>query len=129
MLKALETDHLTREVVGAAIDVHRNLGPGLLESAYQACMEVELRLRQLSFRAEVAVPLEYKGHLIDAAAYRPDLIIDERIVVELKAVTTVLPIYSAQLLTYMRLLGCRVGLLINFNVPVIRQGIRRLLND
>ncbi|HET7603370.1 MAG TPA: GxxExxY protein [Gemmatimonadales bacterium] len=129
MLKSLETDHLTRDVVGAAIDVHRNLGPGLLESAYQACMEVELRLRQLPFQAEVALPLEYKGHLIDAAAYRPDLIVDDRIVVELKAVSALLPIHSAQLLTYMRLLKCRVGLLINFNVPAIRHGIRRLLND
>ena len=119
---------LTRSVIGAAIEVHRQLGPGLLESAYQTCMDLELRLRGVPFRSEVPLAIEYKGYRLYQAAHRVDLIVEEVIVVELKAVKTLQPVHSAQLLTYLKLLHLRFGLLINFDVPVLRQGIKRVLN-
>jgi GxxExxY protein len=121
---ALAEAELTAEIIGAAICVHRELGPGLLESAYQACMSRELTLRNISFRSQVELPVEYKGCHLDCG-YRIDLIVENRVVVELKAVERGLSIHEAQLMTYLRLSGIRVGLLINFNVPVLRQGIVR----
>jgi GxxExxY protein len=118
---------LTERVIGAAIEVHRHLGPGLLESAYQTCMKLEMGLRGIGFRSEVALPLEYKGHALDCG-YRLDFLVDERVVVELKAVEQLQGLHSAQLLTYLRLLDLRVGLVINFNVPVLVRGIWRLVN-
>jgi GxxExxY protein len=120
----LEKD-LTEQIIGAAIEVHRKLGPGLLESVYRACLARELVLRGLSFEQEKPLPVEYKGVLIDCS-YRLDLIVAGKVVVEVKAVDALLPVHEAQLLTYLKLTGCRVGLLINFNVPVLKNGIKRL---
>src|SRR5919201_1399824 len=119
----LEKD-LTDKIIGAAIEVHKVLGPGLLESAYQVCMEHESGLRSIPFEQLVDLPLSYKGINLDAG-YVIDLIYDKRVIVELKAVEQVIPVHEAQLLTYMRLTGIRVGLLINFNVPVLKDGIYR----
>jgi len=110
---------LTSEIIAAAIEVHRALGPGLLESAYQACLCRELQLRELDFAQQVDFPLSYKGIKLDCS-YRLDLIVANRVVVELKSVHDILPVHEAQLLTYLQLTGLRVGLLINFNVPVLR---------
>ena len=115
---------LTEKIIGAAIEVHRALGPGLLESAFQVCMEHESKLRKMLFDRQVEIPLNYKGIALDAG-YKIDLIYDKRVVVELKAVEVVLPVHEAQLLTYMKLTRIRVGLLINFNVPVLKDGIYR----
>jgi GxxExxY protein len=108
--------------------VHRALGPGLLESIYEECLAAEFDLRGMSFERQRAVSVEYKGRQLDAAL-RIDLFVEGCIVVELKAVEQLLPIHDAQLLTYLRLTGRCVGLSINFNVPVLRQGIRRLVNE
>ena len=115
---------LTRAVISAAIEVHRALGPGLLESAYQACLCHELELHGLGYRQQVALPVVYKNVKLDCG-YRIDFVIEERVVLELKAIEGLLPVHQAQLLTYLRLSGLRVGLLINFNVPVLKDGIRR----
>jgi GxxExxY protein len=118
---------LTRQIIAASLEVHRELGPGLLESAYHACMCRELATRRIPFRTEVALSVDYKGLHLDCG-YRMDLVVAEKVAVELKSVEKVLPIHQAQLLTYLRLSGVRVGLLINFNVSVLRQGIvRRVL--
>ena len=120
-------DPRTSPIIGAAIEVHRNLGPGLLESAYEECLCHELHLRGLDFKRQVELPLLYKGLKLDCG-YKLDLIVQDRIILELKAVEKLLPIHEAQLLTYLRLTGKRVGLLINFNVPLLTQGIiRRVL--
>ena len=115
---------LTDRIIGAAIEVHRALGPGLLESAYQACLAREFSLRRVAFEREKPLPVEYKGVQLDCS-YRLDFLVNDKVVVELKAVENVHPIHEAQLLTYLRLSGCRVGLLINFNVPVLKDGITR----
>lgn len=112
------------QVLGAAIDVHRALGPGLLESAYESCLAHELGLRGLLFRRQVDVPVSYKSHRVDAG-FRLDLLVDENIIVEVKSVDRIHPIHEAQLLTYLKLTGHRVGLLINFIVELLKQGIRR----
>ena len=118
---------LTQRIIGAAIEVHRALGPGLLESAYQACLAHELTLRGIGYEREKPLPVAYKGIEFDCG-YRLDFLVDHKVVLELKAVDHVLPIHEAQLLTYLRLSGVRVGLIINFNVPVLRDGIvRRVL--
>ena len=117
---------ITEQVIGAAIEVHRMLGPGLLESAYEDCLCHELTLRTVRFARQQTVPLVYKGMQLDSG-YRLDLLIADSVVVEVKAVDGLLPIHEAQLLTYLRLGGWNVGLLINFNVPVLKKGIRRLV--
>ena len=119
----LEKD-LTDKIIGAAIEVHRALGPGLLESAYQLCLAQECKLQKLPFEEQVALNLNYKGIALESG-YRMDFIFDKRVVVELKAVEQVLPVHEAQLLTYLKLTGIRVGLLINFNTPVLKDGIYR----
>ena len=122
----IEAD-LTGEIIGAAISVHQELGPGLLESVYQACMCRELGLRQIPFRSQVELPVEYKGCRLDCG-YRIDIVVDNSVLVELKSVESLSAIHESQLLTYLRLSRIRVGLLINFNVPVLRKGIvRRVL--
>jgi GxxExxY protein len=122
-----EEDERTRRIIGAAIEVHRHLGPGLLESAYEECLCHELHLRGIPFLRQVPLPVEYKGVKLDCG-YRLDLLVDDAVIVELKCVDAILPIHEAQLLTYLRLAGKRVGLIINFNVPVLRKGIvRRVL--
>lgn len=118
---------LTERIIGAAIAVHRELGPGLLESAYLACIEYELMQRDLRFLRQVPVPVMYHGVQIDCA-YRLDLLVEERVIVEVKSVERLAPIHSAQLITYLKLRNCPVGLLLNFNVPSMRRGIRRIEN-
>jgi GxxExxY protein len=120
-------DPRTSPILGAALEVHRNLGPGLLESAYEECLCHELHLLELSFQRQVVLPVEYKGLKLDCG-YRIDLIVRDEVILELKAVEKLLPIHQAQLLTYLKLAHKRVGLLINFNVPLLTQGIiRRVL--
>jgi GxxExxY protein len=120
------TNAVSEHVIGAAIEVHRRLGPGLLESSYHACLCRELELRGIAFRSEVTVPLEYKG-LELAKGYVIDVLVEDCLIIETKAVEKLLSIHSAQLLTYMQLRGISAGLLINFNVEILTQGIRRKL--
>ena len=120
-------DPRTSPIPSAAIEVHRHLGPGLLESAYEECLCHELHLLELSFARQVDLPVEYKGLKLDCG-YKIDLIVQDEVILELKAVEKLLPIHQAQLLTYLKLAHKRVGLLINFNVPLLTQGIiRRVL--
>jgi GxxExxY protein len=120
-------NHITHDILGAAIEVHRHLGPGLLESTYAPCLQYELRARRLSFETQRAVPVVYKGMALNVT-YRADLVVEKMVVVEVKSVTTLTPVYEAQVLTYMRLAQCPAGLLINFNVPRLMDGVKRLLN-
>ena len=115
---------LTKKIIGAAIEVHKNLGPGLLESAYQQCLARELTLREIPYKYEWPLPLEYKGLRL-RCGYRIDLLVAETVVVEIKSVEAIAPVHHAQLLTYMRLGGWRVGLIINFNVLVLKNGVCR----
>jgi GxxExxY protein len=117
---------LTREVIGAGIEVHRALGPGLLESAYEECLCHELGLRGIHFERQKPLPVAFKGVTLDCG-YRLDLLVSNSVVVEIKAVETFLPIHEAQLLTYLKLGGWKLGLLVNFNVPLLKDGIRRIV--
>ena len=117
-------NELTHEIIGSAIEVHRVLGPGLLESSYRQCLCRELFLRGLSFVQERKFPLEYKGVHLDAG-YRPDIVVANLVVVECKTVNAFAPVHEAQLLSYLKLGGWRIGLLINFNVVLLKDGIRR----
>jgi GxxExxY protein len=119
--------HLTGDIIAAAIEVHRVLGPGLLESAYAACLHQELAARNLGFVREQRIPVVYKGTTLDCG-YRLDLIVHGAVVVEVKAIADVLPIHQAQLLTYLRLLALPVGLVINFNVDRLVKGVKRVVN-
>ena len=121
----IELDALAKGVVDAAFKVHKALGPGLLESAYQACMEIELDRRGVPFSVQELLPISYEGVRIEGA-YRIDLLVGGKLVVELKAVEKLLPVHQAQILTYLRLAGLRLGLLINFNAPLIKDGIKRI---
>ena len=118
----------TSPIIGAAIEVHRHLGPGLLESAYEECLCHELHLRGLEFKRRIDLPVIYKGLSLDCG-YRIDLIVQDAVILELKSVEKLLPVHQAQLLTYMRLAGTRVGLLINFNVLLLKDGIKRRVNN
>ena len=120
----MDINSVTEIIIGAAIDVHKVLGPGLLESAYEECLFYELNLQGLEVCRQVNVPVNYKDVSLDVG-YRLDLMVENKVVVELKTVDKLIPIHDAQLLTYMKLINCSVGLLINFNVPVLKQGIRR----
>ena len=122
----IQTEQAATAVVDAAFSVHSNLGPGLLESVYETCLVYELNKRNLKADRQVAVPVVYDGRQLDAGL-RLDVLVDDRVVVELKAVESVLPVHTAQLLTYLKLSGHRLGLLINFNVPLIKDGIKRLV--
>ena len=115
---------LTEQVIGAALDVHTALGPGLLESAYESCLAHEFTLRGIEFVRQVELPVQYKDHLVECG-YRIDLLVADRVIVELESVDRLLPIHEAQLLTYLKLSGIRIGLLINFNVKHLRDGIKR----
>jgi len=119
-------DPLTREIIGAAIEVHKALGPGLLESAYERCLAREVAIRGLRVERQIEVALEYKGERIDCA-YRMDLVVEGSVLVEIKAVERLLPIHDAQVLTYLRLTGLRKALLLNFNTAYLRGGIKRLV--
>ena len=122
--KPMSINQLTRENIGAGIGVHRALGPGLLESAYQKCLCQELTLRGIPFQYELPIPSDYRGLRLEAG-YRLDVLVDGRVVVEVKAVESIARIHEAQLLTYLRPGGWHVGLLMNFNVVVLKDGIRR----
>lgn len=117
----------THDILGAAIEVHRRLGPGLLESAYEMCLCRELHLRGVNFQDQLALPVHYRGLKLDCG-YRLDILVEGSVIVEVKAVGKVLPVHRAQVLTYLKLTGLRLGLLINFNVDVLRHGVSRMIN-
>ena len=119
-------NELTDRIIGAAIEVHKALGPGLLESAYESCLAYELSLLKIGFERQVPLPVRYKSLPLDCG-YRLDFLVENLVVLELKAVERLEAIHEAQMLTYLKLGGWRVGLLINFNVPVLKRGIRRLI--
>jgi GxxExxY protein len=120
-------NELTNKVIGAAIDVHRELGPGLLESVYEFCFAKELQTRNIEIEQQVKLPIYYKGDLIDKEFF-VDMMVEKELILELKAVEVVLPVHEAQLLSYLRLANKRLGLLINFNVVLLKDGIRRVIN-
>ena len=119
-------DELTSAIIGAAIEVHRHVRPGSFEAVYEQCLVWELRERSLRVRRQVGVPLVYKGVRFDLA-YRVDLLVEERVVVEVKSIERVLPVHESQVITYLALTGSRIGLLLNFNVPLMRDGVRRFI--
>ena len=122
----MKFDELSNKILGCAIEVHRELGPGLLESTYEQCLAYELSRLQIPFKLQVELPVKYKQIRLDCG-YRIDLLVDDRIILELKSVDQLLKIHEAQVLTYMKLAGVRVGLLINFNVDALRKGVRRFV--
>ncbi|MCK4476282.1 MAG: GxxExxY protein [Methanophagales archaeon] len=128
MTKKERLNRITESIIGAAIEVHRDLGPGLLESAYETCLAFELVERDLKVEQQKPLPVVYREVKLDCG-YRLDLLVEEAVIVEVKAVDHLAPIHKAQLLSYLRLSGCKVGLLINFNVKVLKDGIRRVVND
>lgn len=127
MSNNMEIDDLTGKVISAAIEVHKALGPGLLESAYEGCLCREFDLRGMNYERQKDLPLEYKGIKLNCG-YRLDIVVAGQLILELKACDAIEPIHEAQLLTYLKLTGLKIGLLINFNVPVLKMGIRRIAN-
>ena len=123
----MEINDITGNIVDSAIKVHKALGPGLLESAYEACLTHELRKRERKVLTQVGLPVIYDGVKLDVG-YRLDMLVEDCVIVELKAVETILPIHEAQLLSYLKLSGLKVGLLINFHVPILTQGVKRMVN-
>ena len=123
-----DVDTVTEEVIGAAIEVHRHLGPGLLESVYEECLCYELSQLRLAFQRQVPLPISYKGVKLDCG-YRMDLVVEDSVVIEVKAIECLLPVHSAQLLTYLKLSGKNVGLLMNFHEAVLRRGLKRMVNE
>ncbi|MEX2137952.1 MAG: GxxExxY protein [Pirellulales bacterium] len=126
--EAQRINEITGQIIGAAIEVHRELGPGLLESAYHQCLCHELNLRGLRFEYKLPLPVRYKGIDLDCG-YEMDLVVEDAVIVELKTVAKIIPVHEAQLLTYLKLYDRRVGLLINFYVSVLKEGIKRIVND
>jgi len=124
----MEINDLTGQVIGAAIEVHKALGPGLLESTYEECLCHELNLRGLAFERQKPLPVVYKGKRLDCG-YRLDIVVENAIILELKSCEKIEPIHKAQLLTYLKLSGLKLGLLLNFNVPLMRDGIVRIVNE
>ncbi len=124
--EVLKFDELSNQIIGCALEVHRNLGPGLLESTYEQCLAHELRLAGIDFKIQCPLPVEYKGIKLDCG-YRVDFLVCDKVIVELKSVEKVLPIHEAQLLTYMKLSNVSVGLRINFNVKLLKNGIKRFV--
>ncbi len=122
----LEHEALSKAIIGAAIEVHKHLGPGLLESAYELCLFDELSRAGLEVRRQVEVPVEYKGRRLDCG-YRLDLIVESAVVVEVKVIERFDPIHEAQMLTYLRLSGCSLGLLLNFHRPTLLDGLKRVV--
>jgi GxxExxY protein len=127
LVNPAQINEITRVIIGCAIRVHRALGPGLLESAYAVCLAIELAHANTRYATRVPVPLIYRG-IRTEVAYWLDFLVDDRVIVELKCVGALAPIHTAQLLTYLRLTGKPAGLLINFNVPILKEGIKRVLN-
>lgn len=126
MKSLLKDNELTSAIIGAAIEVHRAPGPGLLEAVYEECLARELTLRGIPFERQKPIPLVYKNVKLECG-YRLDLLVDGRVVVEVKAVEALAPIHESVMLTYLRLSGSRLGLLLNFNIPVLKDGIRRFV--
>ena len=126
MAEATETDFLTHKIIGFAIEVHRQLGPGLLESAYEECLCFELEHAKIDHQKEVPLPVVYKSVQLDCG-YRLDIVVENRVVVELKAVEHLMPIHEAQMLTYLKLSHIRIGLLMNFNSVALKEGLRRFV--
>jgi len=122
----MEFDALSNRVIGCALEVHRALGPGLLESSYEQCLAYELSLAKIAFELQRPLPIDYKGIRLDCG-YRVDVLVEDALILELKAVDALLPIHEAQLLTYLRLSGKRTGILINFNVELLKRGIKRMV--
>jgi GxxExxY protein len=118
-------NEISKRIIGAAIEVHKQLGPGLLESAYEQCLAHEFTLQKIAYRQQPSIPLTYKGYSIECS-YRLDFLVEEKVVVEIKAIDTILPVHQAQVLTYLKLGGWRLGLLINFHTPLLKKGIIRL---
>ena len=121
-----DVNSVTETIIGAAIEVHRRLGPGLLESAYEVCLCRELQLRSIQYQRQLSLPVNYKGVALESG-YRLDLLVENLVVVEIKAIEALQPVHEAQILTYMRLGGWCVGLLLNFDVPMLKQGIKRFV--
>ena len=121
----METDKLTERIIGAAIEVHRQLGPGLLESIYESALSIELECAQLAFQRQVTVPIQYRGRPI--GEHRLDFIVQNAVVVESKSVERMDPVFEAQILTYLRIINLRIGLLVNFNSRLLRDGIKRYI--
>ena len=124
----MDINKLSSKIIGAAIEVHKVLGPGLLESAYEKCLCHELHLRELTFDNQKPLPIVYKDKKLDCG-YQMDLVVEDVIILELKSCEKIAPIHKAQLLTYLKLSGLKRGLLLNFNVPVMRDGIARMVNN
>ena len=124
----MDIEIIASHIVDSAIIVHKALGPGLLESAYQQCLAFELRERGLRVECEIPQPIHYSSVTIDAG-YRIDMLIEDAVIIENKTVETILPIHQAQLLTYLKLRDCRLGFLLNWNVPVMKEGIKRMVNN
>jgi GxxExxY protein len=124
----MNINHLTGEVIGAAIEVHKHLGPGLLESAYEECLCHELSLRKITYERQKPLPINYKQVKLDFS-YRLDVVVEGKIILELKSCEKIEDIYKAQLLTYLRLSGLKLGLILNFNVPIMKEGIVRVVNN
>ena len=124
----MDLNQLSAQIIKAAIAIHKELGPGLLESVYQSCMEIELEQMGLEVKPEVGLPVFYRGREIDAQGFRLDLLVEDRIIVELKSVEKVEAVHKKQLLTYLRLAKKPLGLLINFNVPLLKDGITRIIH-
>jgi GxxExxY protein len=123
----MDINELTGSVIGAAIEVHKTLGPGLLESIYEECLCRELELREISYERQKEIPIEYKGAKLDCS-YRIDILVANKLILEIKACEVIQGVHEAQLLTYLKLTGLKVGLLINFNVHVLKEGIKRIAN-
>jgi len=124
---SMDINDLTGRIIGAAIEVHKTLGPGLLESAYEECLSREFDLRKMRHKRQQELPIEYKGIKLDCG-YRLDIVVEDQVILELKSCDSLQPIHQAQILTYLKLTGLKIGLLINFNVAVLRDGIKRISN-
>jgi GxxExxY protein len=122
----MEFDELSNRVIGCAIEVHKHLGPGLLESAYERCLSSELTSSDIKHSVQMSLPVEYKGVRLECS-YKIDMLVENSIIVELKSVDNILPVHEAQILTYMKLSGVKTGLLINFNVSLLKNGIKRFV--
>ncbi len=122
----LYEEKLTKEIIGAAMEVHRGLGPGLLESAYEECLCHEFTLRGISFKRQKPLPIEYKSIKLDCG-YRIDIVVEDKVILELKCADSITPLHEAQLLTYLRLSGVKIGLILNFHVSFMRDGVKRMV--
>jgi len=124
----MDENELSKQVIGAAIEVHRHIGPGLLEAIYRECLAQELTDRGIAVECEVPLAVRYKSHEFPSA-YRMDLVVEKKLILELKAVEQLMPVHTAQILSYLKMSNSKLGLLINFNVPVLRDGIKRVVNQ